>query len=148
MLGSAVPMTRSLRCIVPLVCALALASCGGNSQQADPGQRASSSSDVNALLRTTFANLSKMQSATVDLKVKIEPRGAKAGDGPVTAHLSGPFATQGANKLPKFAFTADLQSGAQTFNAGATYDGSKAYVALMGKPYAVSDLVTRQFVAG
>src|SRR3954451_4427159 len=149
MLGSAVPMSRSLRCIVPLVLAVVLASCGGDDpKKSDPAQRASSSSDVNALLRTTFANLSKMQSATVDLKVKVEPRGAKAGDGPVTAHLSGPFATQGANKLPKFAFTADLQSGGQTFNAGATYDGSKAYVALMGTPYAVSDLVTRQFVAG
>jgi hypothetical protein len=87
-----------------------------------------------------------MESATVDMKLNIEPRGS--GDGPVTAHLSGPFATQGANKLPKFAFTAELTSGGQTFNAGATYDGSKAYVALLGTPYVVSDLVTRQFVAG
>src|SRR3954453_20474948 len=98
MLGSAVPMTRSLRCIVPLVLALALASCGGDSQKADPAQRASASSDVDALFRSTFGNPSKMQSATVDLKVKVEPRGAKAGDGPVTAYLSWPFETQGATK--------------------------------------------------
>ena len=149
MLGSAVPMTRSLRCIVPLVAAFLLASCGGeSSKEGDPAQRASASSDVNTLLRSTFANVSKMKSATVDLKVQIQPRGAKAGDAPVTAHLSGPFETQGANKLPKLAFTADLASGGQTFNAGATYDGSKAYVTLMGTPYVVSDLVTRQFVAG
>ncbi|WP_157592168.1 hypothetical protein [Solirubrobacter soli] len=140
-------MTRSLRCIVPLVAAFVLASCGSDSKDtADPAQRASATSDVNALLRTTFANVSKMQSATVDMQLKIVPR--KSGDGPVTAHLSGPFATQGQNKLPKFAFTAELTSGGQTFNAGATYDGSKAYVALMGTPYVVSDLVTRQFVAG
>jgi len=148
MLGSAVPMTRSLRCIVPLVAALALASCGGDSAQPGPAQRASASSDSDALLRTTFANVSKMTSATVDLKLQIQPRGAKAADGPVSARLSGPFATQGANKLPTFAFTAELTSGGQTFNAGATYDGKKAYVRLMGTPYVVSDLVTRQFVAG
>ena len=147
MLGSAVPMTRSLRCIVPLVAAFVLASCGGDSKgTADPAQRASASSDVDALLRTTFANVSKMDSATVDMKLEIEPRAS--GDGPVTAHLSGPFATQGPDKLPKFAFAAELTSGGQTFNAGATYDGSKAYVSLLGTPYVVSDLVTRQFVAG
>jgi hypothetical protein len=147
MLGSAVPMTRSLRCIVPLVAALLLASCGGSDpQQADPAQRASASSDSGQLLRTTFANVSKMTSATVDLKLQIEPRAS--GDGPVTAHLAGPFATQGPNKLPRFAFTAELASGGQTFNAGATYDGKKAYIGLMGTPYVVSDLVTRQFVAG
>jgi hypothetical protein len=149
MLGSAVPMTRSLRCIVPLVAAFVLASCGGeSSKQPDPAQRASASSDVNSLLKTTFANVSKMRSATVDLKVRITPRGAKASDGPVSAHLSGPFVSQGANQLPKFAFTAELQSGGQSFNAGASYDGTKAYVALLGTPYVVSDLVTKQFVAG
>jgi len=149
MLGSAVPMTRSLRCIVPLVAALVFASCGGgDGAEGDPAQRASASSDVNALLRSTFANLSKMHSATVDLNLKIEPRGAKASDGPVTARLSGPFAGRGTGKLPEFAFTAELQSGGQTLNAGATYDGSKAYVSLMGTPYEVSGLVTRQFVAG
>src|SRR3954447_12263217 len=119
MLGSAVPMTRSLRCIVPLVAALMLASCGGdNGREADSAQRASASSDVNALLRSTFANVAKMKSATVDLKLQIEPRGAKASDGPVTAHLSGPFAGQGVDKLPKFAFTAQLQASGQSFNAG------------------------------
>jgi len=123
-----------------------LASCGGDSEQADPGQRASASSDPASLLRTTFANAGKMKSATVDFKLRIDPR--RSGDGPVTAHLSGPFASQGENQLPRFAWTAELASGGQTFNAGATYDGKKAYIGLMGTPYVVSDLVTRQFVAG
>src|SRR3954451_8800219 len=108
MLGSAVPMSRSLRCIVPLVLAVVLASCGGDDpKKSDPAQRASASPDVNSLLKTTFANVSKMQSATVDLKVQITPRGGKASDGPVSAHLSGPFASQGPDKLPKFAFTGE-----------------------------------------
>jgi hypothetical protein len=138
-------MTRSLRFIVPLVASLSLAACGGDG---DPAERASSSSDVSSLLRATFNNLDKMKSATVDLKVNIEPRGASAAQGPVSAHLSGPFVSQGANKLPKFAFTAELQSGGQSFDAGVTWNGSKAYVTLMGTPYEVSDLVAKQFVAG
>jgi hypothetical protein len=139
-------MTRSLRFIVPLVASLSLAACGGG--DGDPAERASSSSDVNSLLRATFDNLDKMKSATVDLKVNIEPRGASAAQGPVSAHLAGPFVSQGANKLPKFAFTAELKSGGQGFDAGATWTGDKAYVTMMGTPYEVSDLVTKQFVAG
>ena len=140
------PMPSRLRLLVPLLCALTLAACGGG--DGDAGERASASSDVNALLRTTFNNLDQMKSATVDLKVAIEPRGAAASEGPVTAHLQGPFASQGTGKLPKFAFSAELQSGGQTFSAGATWTGEKGYVSLLGTPYEVSDLVMKQFVAG
>ena len=73
-----------------------------------PGERASASTDSTALLRATFGNLDKMKSAEVDLKLEIKPRGSGAAQGPVSARLHGPFASQGANKLPKFAFTAEL----------------------------------------
>ena len=88
-----------------------------------------------------------MKSADVDLKLAIQPRGASAAQGPVSARLHGPFASQGAGKLPKFAFTAELQSGGQSFSAGATWNGTKGYVSLMGTPYEVSSLVMKQFVA-
>ena len=79
MLGSAVPMTRSLRCIVPLVAAFVLASCGGeSSKQRDPAQRASASSDVEHAAAHDVREPGQDESATVDLKVQIEPRGAKA----------------------------------------------------------------------
>ncbi len=140
------PMTKRLRLLAPLLTTLVLAAgCGSDG---DGGERASASTDVNALLRSTFTNLDKMKSATVDLKVRIEPRGAAAGQGPVSARLQGPFASQGAGKLPKFAFAATLESGGQTFSAGATWTGKTAYVALQGTPYEVSGLVSGQFVAG
>jgi hypothetical protein len=141
-------MTRSLRFIAPLFAVLALAACGGGDDDSASGERASASSDVNALLRSTFVNLDKMKSATVDLKVRIEPRGASASSGPVAARLRGPFSSQGANKLPKFAFTAELQAAGGTFTGGVTWTGSKGYVSLMGTPYEVSGLVMKQFVAG
>lgn len=138
MLGSAVPMTRSLRFIVPLIAALALASCGGEAENT-----ASSSSDVNELLKTTAANVEKIESATVDAKVDIDATGQE----PITASLSGPFESQGADRVPKLALNAQLSAAGQSFDAGVAYDGSKGYVTLMGTSYEVSDLVLKQFVA-
>jgi hypothetical protein len=140
-------MTSRLRFFLPLFAVFALGACGGSEENTSSGERARSSSDSNALLRATFTNLDKMKSAEVDLKVQIQPRGASAAQGPVSARLHGPFASQGAGKLPKFAFTAELQSGGQSFNAGATWTGTKGYVSLLGTPYAVTDLVMKQFVA-
>ena len=148
MLGSGRPMFRRLSFIAFLLTALMASGCGGDDEKGDSGQRASASSDVNALLRSTFANVGKMKSATVDLKVRIEPRGTNAGVGAVAARLSGPFASQGANKLPKFAFDVELTSAGQTVAGGASYDGSKGYITLQGTPYEVSNLVLKQFVAG
>ena len=106
-------------------------------------------SDVNALLRSTFANLGKMQSATVDLKVRIEPRGANAAAGTVAARLQRAVRRARApNKLPKFAFNVELTSGGRTVAGGAAYDGSKGFITLQGTPYEVSGLVLKQFVAG
>jgi hypothetical protein len=140
-------MTSRLRFLLPLLAVFGLAACGGSDQTGSSGERASSSTDVNSLLRDTFNNLDKMKSADVDLKVQIQPRGASAAQGPVSARLHGPFAGQGAGRLPKFAFTAELRSGGQSFNATATWTGSKGYISLMGTPYEVTDAVMKQFVA-
>jgi len=148
MLGSARLMTCSLRFIVPLLTAAVLAGCGGGDEKGEPAQPASASSDSTALLRSTFANLGKMQSATVDLKVRVEPRGTNASLGTVAARLQGPFASQGADKLPKFAFNVELTSAGRTVTGGAAYTGAKAYLNLQGTPYRVSDLVLKQFVSG
>ena len=118
-------MTSRLRFFLPLLAVFALGACGGSEENASAGERASASTDSNSLLRATFNNLDKMKSAEVDLKVQIQPRGASAAQGPVSARLHGPFASQGAGRLPKFAFTAELQSGGQSFNAGATWTGSE-----------------------
>ncbi len=134
------PFRTSL--IVASLLALLVAGCGSGSE--GTAQRTSGSgNDVNALLRDTFANLGKIHAANLDMKLDI----TSAGSGPVSAHLSGPFAGQGPGKLPRFAFAAELQSGGRSVTAGATYTGEKAYIALQGTQYAVDDAVLAQLVA-
>lgn len=140
-------MISRLRHSVPLLAVLALVmGCGGG--EAVAPKRASAQTDAAGLLRSTFTNLGKMKSATVDLKLGIEPSGAAAAQGRVAARLQGPFASQGPGKLPKLALAATLESGGRNVSAGATWTGEKAFVALQGTDYAVSDAVVRQFLAG
>ena len=125
MLGSAVPMTRSLRCIVPLVAALLLASCGGgDGDEGDPAQRASASSDVNALLRSTFANLS--QDEVGHGRPQGADRAARGEGGRRPGHRA-PVRPVRRARAPTSCRSSpsrrELESGGQTFNAGATYDG-------------------------
>ena len=126
--------------LVPLLAAV-VAACGS-----EAGQNASSSSDVSQLLRDTFANLSKMKSADVGLQLRVDSPSAQGG--PVTAQISGPFATTGEGKLPRFAFNATLSAAGRSQRVGATWTGEKAFITLQNTAYAVSDLVARQFAAG
>jgi hypothetical protein len=126
--------------LVPLL-AGAVAACGS-----DPAQTASSSSDVSQLLRDTFANLSKLKSADVGLQLRLDSPSAQGG--PVTAQVTGPFATTGEGRLPRFAFNATLSAAGRSQRVGATWTGEKAFITLQNTPYAVSDLVARQFAAG
>lgn len=129
-----------------LLSLLALAACGGDDKPEPASSTAAASSDASALLRETFANLDGLTSATLDLKLDIEPRGGA--EGKVTASFSGPYESQGAGKLPKFAFGVEAEAGGQRFDAGATYTGEQAFVTFQGTPYAVADAVLEPFVAG
>jgi hypothetical protein len=120
------------------VCVALIAGCGD--AQTEP---ASSSTDVNTLLRDTFRNLDQVKSANVSAKLAVDGAGES-----VTASLNGPFQSQGKNKLPKLQLDAKLQGGGQSFNAGVTWLGDKGYVNLQGTNYEVSGLVAKQFQAG
>jgi hypothetical protein len=120
------------------VCVALIAGCGD--AQTEP---ASSSTDVNTLLRDTFRNLDQVKSANLSAKLAVDGAGES-----VTASLNGPFQSQGKNKLPKVQLTAQLQGGGQSFNAGVTWLGDKGYVNLQGTNYEVSGLVAKQFEAG
>jgi hypothetical protein len=120
------------------VCVALIAGCGD--AQTEP---ASSSTDVNTLLRDTFRNLDKVKSANLSAKLAANGNGES-----ISASLSGPFESQGKNKLPKVQLNARLEGGGQSFTAGVTWLGDKGYVNLQGTNYEVSGLVAKQFQAG
>jgi hypothetical protein len=124
--------------LVPFVALLA--ACGS-----DAGQPASARSDVSQLLRDTAGNLAKMQSADVALQLRLDSPSAT---GPVTAQVTGPFASTGEGRLPRFAFTASLAAAGRSERVGATWTGERGFITLHNTAYAVSDLVARQFAAG
>jgi hypothetical protein len=130
-------MTGRLVLLLSLSVAL-VAGCGD--AQVEP---ASSSTDVNTLLRDTFRNLDQVKSANLSAKLAVDGAGES-----VTASLSGPFQSQGKGKLPKVQLDAKLEGGGQNFAAGVTWLGDKGYVNLQGTNYEVPGLVAKQFAAG
>jgi hypothetical protein len=130
--------TRLFTLLLAGVLGLAVAACGS-----DKPQPAGSSTDTAQLLRDTFANLGKMKSADVNMQLHLT-----SGQGAVGAQLTGPFVNAGQGRLPKFAFTATLSAAGRSEQLGATWTGEKAFITLQNTPYAVSDLVAKQFVAG
>ncbi|HWT24889.1 MAG TPA: hypothetical protein VN213_15410 [Solirubrobacteraceae bacterium] len=137
-----------VRLLAALVLALAPAfvavACGGGED------RATRASDVNALLRDTFAGDKDIDSGRLDLRLRIAPRGAAARglDGPVDVRLTGPFESEGAGRLPRFALDAEIASDGGSLTAGATSTGDAGYVAFMGRAYELAGPVFRQFKAG
>jgi len=129
-------MTGRLLLFLSLSVAL-IAGCGD--AQVEP---ASSSTDVNTLLRDTFRNLDQVKSANLSAKLAADGAGQS-----FTASLSGPFQSQGKGKLPKVQLAAKLDGGGQSFDAGVTWLGDKGYVSLQGVSYEVSGLVAKQFSA-
>ena len=138
-------MTRSLQVILlALVAALAIgvAACGGG------GESASSSTDVNTLLSDTFKGNKDVKSGKLNLSLKIDAKGAQGVNGPITINVSGPFQSQGKQKLPKFKIDFAFDGAGQNIKAGLTSTGTKGFVAFQGSDYAVTDQVFRQFKAG
>src|SRR3954454_24479743 len=137
MLGSGRPMTGRLLLFLSLSIAL-IAGCGDAAVEP-----ASSSTDVNTLLRDTFRNLDQVKSANLSAKLAVDGAGQS-----VTASLNGLFESQGKGKLPKVQLAAKLEGGGQNFAAGVTWLGDKGYVNLQGVNYEISGLVAKQFAAG
>ncbi len=138
-------MTRSLQVILlALVATLAIgvAACGGG------GESASSSTDVNTLLSDTFKGNKNVKSGKLNLSPKIDAKGAQGVNGPITINVSGPFQSQGKQKLPKFKIDFAFAGAGQNVKAGLTSTGEKAFVNFNGTDYAVSNQVYEQFKAG
>lgn len=133
------PTRRLIVLLLAVLAPAALAACGGNGS-------GSSREDVNRLLSDTFSSGHQVTSGKLDLTLRVTSPGAAGGG--FNAHLAGPFVSQGAGKLPKFAMAATLSGGGESIKAGATSTGDKAFVVFQGTSYALSAREFEQFRAG
>jgi hypothetical protein len=123
--------------LIALAIAL-LAGCGGGGDD-----QASSSTDVNQLLKDTFSGSKDVKSGKLDLALS-----ANAGGQDIAVKVAGPFESQGSGRLPKLAIDLSFQGGGQSLEAGVTSTGDKGFVNYGGTDYAVPGPVFEQFKAG
>ena len=134
-----------LSLLMTLALGLVAGACGGG----DSGDEASSGTDVNELLTKTFSGSKDVKSGILDLKLTIKAQGGDAElNGPVSVRLSGPFASKGGGKLPRFDLDAAFEGGGQSLTAGATSTGDKGFVSFQGTDYALDNQIFQQFKAG
>jgi hypothetical protein len=141
-------VTRILRpillCLLVAV-AMVVAACGGSGG----GDSASSSTDVDTLLADTFNGKDKkVESGKLNFAVKIDAKNTQGVSGPVTLSVTGPFQSQGKQKLPKFKIDFAFEGAGQSVKAGLTSTGSKGFVNFQGSDYVVTDQIFTQFKTG
>jgi hypothetical protein len=131
---------RLLLAAFSLLAATALiAACGGG------GEDRSSLSPGEVLDQTFSADNEQVESADVDLKLKVDVAGKQAGT--IDATLSGPFESQGSKEIPKFDLKASVQATGQAagsdldFDGGLTSTGDSAFVNYKGSDYQVDQTI-------
>jgi hypothetical protein len=135
---TAVP-SRLRRCLLLVVLPLLAAGCGSSG-----GGDASTAT----LLKDTFSGGKAVKSGKLDVSLGFEAQGLPTLTGPVAFKLGGPFASEGAGKLPKFDFDLDIAAGGQTIQAGAISLGDTGYIKFAGRAYTLDKALFDQFKSG
>src|SRR3712207_8554244 len=130
------PMNRArllLSLLLTAVLGLVVAACGGSDGDA------ASNTDVDRLLRDTFAGEKQIDSGRLDVRLELDGRkpGGSGPGGPMTVRVSGPFVSQGEGRLPRFALDAELRGGANRVAAGVTATEEAGFVRFQGQDYAL-----------
>ncbi|MGA9874192.1 MAG: hypothetical protein WBQ21_00090 [Solirubrobacteraceae bacterium] len=114
----------TIRAAVALLVAISsvclLSACGGTS------------GDPQALLNDTFSSPRQIESGNVNLSVVLGPAGSSTSSKSLAVHLSGPFESTAAGKLPRFALQLGFAAAGHPLQAGVTSTGSALYVNLAG----------------
>lgn len=109
--------------LATLLVVAALGACSGAGGGGDSPQ---------ALLSDTFSSHSQIESGKIALALSLSASGAHGSAQPLSLRLTGPFQSEGAGKLPRFALTLQAAVGGHGIGAGATATGSALYVQLAG----------------
>ena len=126
----------SLAVLALAITATVLAACGSDS----------SGSDDNAatVMAQTFGGSKSIKSGQLGLTLAM-----KSTDGTDSSlSLSGPFQSNGVNKVPSFDLTFALNGQGQTFTLGGTSTGTKGYVTVAGTSYVLDATSYAGFAKG
>jgi hypothetical protein len=115
------------------VAALALSACGGGGNSGDAKQT----------LADAFKHPVKSGNLSLDISAKVE--GVPQLTQPVALKLSGPFESQGANKLPKLDWDVNVSGSGQTFTGKLVSTGDNAFIGFQGQNYEVGTQAVQQF---
>ncbi len=124
------PRFKPLRAVFSLsVLALValLAGCGGGGGGEDPQEA------INKAFSTPI------ESANITLSMKVSAEGVPQLEEPAEVKLSGPFQSNGKQKLPSLDWQASVSGGGQSFSGGVISTGDNAFVNFQGSDYEVGE---------
>ncbi len=128
---------RSFRAVLialaALLGALALAACGGSSNQ-----------NASSLLRQTFSGSHTVNSGNLSVELAVNPSGSSTLKGPITLSFGGPFASLGKNRVPESNFDVAVSAEGRSGSLGILSTGTAGYVTLKGTSYQLPNSTFRQ----
>jgi hypothetical protein len=122
--------------------ALGAAACGGDDRTSGSGD------DPSALLRDTFGADHPIRSGRVDANLDVDLRGLAQLSQPLSLHLSGPFQSNGGDKLPDFAFDVDFQGGQRPVTVGAVFAQGGGFLTIEGQAFDLGSDIYNSFKQG
>jgi hypothetical protein len=121
--------------------ALGIGACGGDDASSGSGN------DPSALLRDTFGADHPIRSGRVDATLDVDLRGLAQLTQPLNLHLSGPFQSNGGDKLPDFALDVDFQ-GRRPVTVGAVFAQGGGFLTIEGQAFDLGSDIYNSFKQG
>ena len=122
-----------------MLAVLAIAACG---DEGDGG--GGSSSDAETLLTQTFAGSQEIRSGRADVQLRVLLEGEPSLRGPIEIGITGPFASAGTDRLPRFDLKLDAHAQGQGIEAGLTSTSDRLFVRFGGTAYAAPAELMRE----
>jgi len=126
-------VTRAVARALPALVSAAL--CAGLLAACGDAEQAGSAPAAAAMLDETFAATSKLRSARLDGRMRLEPDGLLSLGGPIVLSATGPVAAPAGGRGPRFDLAFAAAIGGQSFRGATSSTGSRAYLRVGDNSY-------------